>query len=418
MVLPTSRQIREVVGGLHDELLQLAIDLVRIPSITGDEAALQGWLGPRLQEWGLAVETVTPDEEQLRAHPAFCDDGNNPVRPSLVARYGNPADRAALILNGHVDVVPTGARQLWDAEPFSGRVHRKRLWGRGACDMKGGLAAAAMALRAVQLMGLEPTRPVLLQCVVGEETGGVGTLATLMNGPSADLAVIAEPTGLDLCPLQSGALSFRLSVPGVASHGATRELGISAYEKLHVLYEALRKLETDRHQNYRHPLFHGGLAAPLSVGVVQVGEWISTVPDAALAEGRYGVFVGESVAVAKQQFEDAVRNACLSDDFLREHPARVEWIEGQFEPGATDPDLPVVQRVVENHREMLGRDPVQRGVPYGSDLRLFTNHAGIPAILYGPGELRLAHAANEHLELEELQTATAVMAGLIARSIA
>jgi acetylornithine deacetylase len=285
--------------------------------------------------------------------------------------------------------------------------------------MKGGLAAASLAVRAAQKLGLAPRRPILLQSVVGEETGGLGTLATILRGYRADAALIAEPTGLDLCPVQAGALSFRLTIPGRSTHGATRQAGVNPIEKFWPIWKCLTDLETERHRGFHHPLYDPArLAAPLSIGKLAAGSWPSTVPDQAVAEGRFGVFPGESCEGARRELEDAVRRACRADEWLRERPVRVEWIEGQFEPGETDPEAPFLRDLAEAHRAVTGAAPRTRGVPYGSDLRLFTRYARVPAVLYGPGEVDQAHAANESVPIEDLVRAAEVMTQVICRAIA
>jgi acetylornithine deacetylase len=405
---------RDAVASLRDELYQLAIDLVRTPSVTGLEDTAQELLAARLRDWGLDVDLWTIASE-ITSHRAYCDDGLPVDRKNLVARWGPETDTAALILNGHIDVVPTGEPEQWDREPFDGRIHQGALHGRGSCDMKGGLAACCIAVRAAMKLGIEPKRPILVQSVVGEETGGLGTLAAIERGYRADAAVIAEPTSLEMCPVQAGALSFRLHVPGKAAHGAMRTWGVSSIEKFWLVFQELAAFEKKRHQGFEHPFYEADqLVAPLSVGKVRAGNWPSTVPEELVAEGRFGIFPGEDCDDARRQFEDVVRSAASDDDWLSEHPVGVEWFEGQFEPGATATDAPILDELETCHRELLGNRPKIHGVSYGSDLRLFTRYADMPAVLYGPGDVALAHAANEWLPLDELVHAAEVFTLLIA----
>lgn len=418
----TTTDIRGVVSSLKDELFGLAQDLVRTPSVTGSEDKAQTTLAARLGGWGLDVDLWRIARSDIAGHRAFCDDGLPVERLNLVARWGDapkdPGDKAALVLNGHIDVVPPGERHLWSTDPFGAGIDRGRLSGRGACDMKGGLAACCLAIRAAMKLGIEPRRPILLQSVVGEETGGIGTLAAIERGYRAEAAVIAEPTSLHLCPVQAGALSFRLRVPGKAAHGAMRESGVSAVEKFWPVWHRLQQLEADRHDRFHHPLYDPDrLTAPLSVGKLDSGNWPSTVPEALMAEGRFGIFPGEDCPEARDLFEQAVASVGLDDPWLKDHPVEVEWFEGQFESGETPLNAPILQSLTETHREILGGDPQTHGVSYGSDLRLFTRYAGMPAVLYGPGDVALAHAANEWLPLDELVAATEVYTRLIARAL-
>jgi len=406
----------EAVDARRADLFDLARELVRRPSVTGDETEAQQFIAACWHGIGLTVDSWTPRRTDLEAHPAYCDDGLPVDRPVVVAQWGEgaPAQPAALILNGHIDVVPTGDPDRWRIDPFEGHIDQGLLHGRGACDMKGGLAALTIAVDAVIGLGVEPIRPILLQSVTGEETGGLGTLATILRGYRADAAVIAEPTLLAMCPVHSGALTFRVHVHGLATHGAMREGGVSAIEKFWYLWRILRQLETERHDAFVHPLFDpAALAAPLSIGKLHAGNWPSTVPEDAIAEGRYGVLPGESIEEARVEFERAVRAASEADEWLRDHPVRVEWFEGQFESGETEPGAKILTQLAGAHQTVIGREPRVHGVPYGSDLRLFSRHAGVPTVLYGPGDVQLAHAADESVPLEDLVTATTVLAMLI-----
>jgi acetylornithine deacetylase len=262
---------------------------------------------------------------------------------------------------------------------------------------------------------MQPRGDVLIQSVIGEETGGVGTLASLLRGYRADAALILEPTSLEICPIGAGAASFRLHVPGRAAHGAMRLEGVSAITKFFHLYNALQQLERARHTKFRHPFYEPGqLVAPLSVGKMQAGDWPSTVPDYLVAEGRYGVLPGEDIQSARLQFEAAVAEAAGADPWLAENRPVVEWFEGQFEPGETPASAPILQTLGDSHTAICARSAPVHGVTYGSDLRLFTNNANMHAVLYGPGDVNTAHSLNEYVPLDEVRRAAKVAALTIA----
>lgn len=411
--------VKECVQSLSQDLFDLARDLVRFPSVTGEETPAQQYLAGRWRDWGLSVDLWIPERDEVASHPAFCDDSRPIERANVVAQWGEGnSNEAALILNGHMDVVPIGDRSQWDHDPFEGILHKNVLYGRGSCDMKGGLAAQSFAVRSAQKLGVTPKRPVLLQSVIGEETGGLGTLATILRGYRADAAVIAEPTSLAMCPVASGALSFRLRIPGRSTHGALRRAGVSAIDKFWIVWQALGEFEAERHRSFKHPAFQADpLAAPISIGKLEAGEWPSTVPDDASVEGRFGIFPGEDAVQARTQFEDAVRTASNEDEWLKHHPVHVEWFEGQFEPGETDPSASILEELAESHYAITQEEIRSHGVPYGSDLRLFTRYANTPALLYGPGNVHLAHSANECVPLDEIVTATEVLTMLIISAV-
>ena len=409
------RSIDDAVAALDTFCLDLMRDLVRTPSITGHETAAQQLLAGRLRGMGLSVDAWSPARSDVEAHPAFSDDGTTlGERPVVVARWPGRGGGRSLILNGHIDVVPPGDERAWTNGPWSGTVRDDRLWGRGSCDMKGGIAAGATAIAALQRVGVQPRGDVLLESVIGEETGGVGTLAALLRGYRADAAVILEPTRTAVCPIGAGALSFRIHVRGRAAHAAMRREGVSAIEKFYRIMAAVEALERRRHGSFRHRYYDAGdLAAPISIGTIQAGNWPSTVPEDLVAEGRYGVLPGEETASARAQFERAVRDAASEDEWLRQHPPDVEWHEGQFEPGETPADAPILSALLASHRDVSGRDARIHGVSYGSDLRLFTNVGGMHAVLYGPGDVRIAHTLDEFVPLDEVRHVARVVARTI-----
>jgi acetylornithine deacetylase len=411
-------QISESVEALRPELVAFIQKLVQTPSLSEQEHAVQAVLAEKMRALNLQVEVVPTVFDELRHHPAFNDDGFEANRRvNVVGRWGSSV--AGLILNGHVDVVSPGDEALWSVPPWSGLVQAGKIYGRGACDMKSGVATGIFAIAALRRLGFEPARSVLMQTVIGEESGGVGTLTTIVKGYTAEACIVLEPTRLELSPVQSGALTFRLTVPGKAAHAALRQFGVSAIEKFAVVLNAILRLEAERHAQFAaNPLAQlypdMRYIAPISLGNVKGGEWHSTVAEKVVAEGRLGVFPGESTEAARQALVSAVARAAAADEWLSQHPPQVEWFEGQFEAGATDPQNPLIQTLAAAHETMLGHQPNITGVPYGADLRLFTNHARIPTVLYGAGDVSLAHAVDEHIEIEDVVQATKVIALMVA----
>jgi acetylornithine deacetylase len=365
----------------------------------------------------LEVSILPSRFDELRQHPAFGNDGFSPdERINVVGRWrgSQPGLGRSLILNGHVDVVPPGDPNLWSDSPWSGAVRDGRLYGRGACDMKAGLCAGIFAVDVLQRLGFRPAADLLIESVIGEESGGVGTLTTILKGFSADAAILLEPTQLEISPVQSGALTFRLVVPGRAIHAAMKTHGVSAIEKFALLLPAINQLESKRHDSFAHPLFDDPRCiAPINIGTIHGGEWHSTVPEEIVAEGRMGVLPGESNSAARQALQDAIQRAASQDDWLAAHPPRLEWFEGQFESAETPASHPLISSLSAAHQQVTGAKPTLRGVTYGSDMRLFINHAGMAATHYGPGDVRLAHATNECVPIEEVLTVTRVIAQMI-----
>lgn len=397
-----------------DALVGLVVDLVSLRSLGGDETPAQRRMAAELASVGMEVDVWELDLPALARHPDFSCEVERTEGLGVVGHFGGGGP--SLMLNGHIDVVPVGDASQWSTPPWEPVVRDSLIYGRGTVDMKGGLACAVAAVAAVRAAGVALDGSVLIASVIGEEDGGTGTLATLLRGHTADAAVVVEPTAGVIAPSQAGAIGFRLTVPGVPAHGALRTEGVSALEKLWPLHRALTDLEERRNRRFTDPLYaHLPLPIPLSIGTVRAGEWSSTVPDRLVAEGRYGVAPAEDVADARCELEEALAAAAAGDPWLADHPPTLEWWGGQFHPGATDPGHPLVTALRTCHRTVAGDEAPVRGVPYGTDLRHLVNLGGIPSVLYGPGDPRLAHAPDEHVPIAELARVAQTLALLIVR---
>ncbi len=403
------------IDGLQASMTEFLQQLVRFRSLPGQEQDAQHFIAQKLRSLQCDTQVLTSDFAELAHHPAFCDDGVPfSDRLNVVARWAGTGKGRDLILNGHMDVVPIGNAALWKYPPWDGVVEEGKLHGRGACDMKAGLTAGVFAIQALRQMGFAPAGNVLFESVIGEESGGVGTLTTIVRGFSADAAVIMEPTRLRVSPIHSGALSFRLRVSGRAIHASMKRFGVSAIEKFQAIFAALEELDRTRHASYDNPTFEFKQnVAPICVGTLAAGDWPSTVPEELVAEGRFGVFPGESVDAARASLVACLHQVVAEDEWLTGHPPTLEWFEGQFEPGETSVNDPIIHSLANAHTRVLGKSPILQGVPYGSDLRLFTIHAKTPAVLYGPGDVAFAHTVQEHVELEEVVSCAKTLALLI-----
>ncbi len=391
-------------------------DLIRIPSITGAEETVAAWAAEALRELGLAVDEIAADPAVVRADPAW--PGQEMPRSSLpvvIGRAGRPGGRR-LILSGHIDVVPTGDPTTWTVDPWAADVRDGELFGRGACDMKGGVAAILGAIRALGSAGdLERLAgEILVVLVPSEEDGGQGTLAAIRAGATGDVAVIAEPSGLDIVIAHAGAITFRLTVPGRAAHASRRMEGVSALDKLWLIARALEDDERRRNASESDPIMTAlGMPYPTMIGIVRGGEWASTVLDRVVADGRYGVRLGQSDADAEAELRSCVAAACATDDFLCDHPVEVEITGARFGSARVAPDHPLPVGLARVAESVIGRRPTLLGAPYGADMRLFVNVGDTPCVIFGPGDVRVAHSADEHVPLDEVVDCAAVLAAWV-----
>jgi acetylornithine deacetylase len=330
----------------------------------------------------------------------------------VVSRLGRAGGRR-LLLVGHVDVVPAGDPGTWTTDPWGAEVRHGAMYGRGTCDMKGGVVSILAALRALIASGAadELDGEVVAAFVPSEEDGGQGMLAAIRAGIVGDAAVITEPTSLDVVIAHAGAITFRLTVPGRAAHASMRREGISALENLFTVVRALEADEGARNASETDPLMTAlGLPYPTIIGKVEGGEWASTVLDRVVAEGRYGVRLGQTWRDAEADLRAAVEAACAGDPFLRDHPATVEITGGRFSSARVADDHPLPVSLAAATEGVLGRRPAMLGKPYGADMRLLVNEGATPTVMFGPGDVAVAHSADEHVPLAEVVACARVLA--------
>jgi acetylornithine deacetylase len=408
-------EIGRAVDDRRDDAVRLLQDLVRVPSVTGEEGPVQEVVDGAFRERGLAVERweatpeeVTPYLDHVGEQKTYSN------RPNVVGTRPGKGGGRSILLNAHVDTVAGGDPSAWSRDPFSGEVEGDLLYGRGSCDMKGGLVTHLTALDALAELGVDLRGDVSVAATVGEENGGLGALSTVLQGYRADAALITEPTRLRLVPAQGGSLVFRLTVSGRSAHTAVRDEGVSSLEKFLPIFEDLMKLEEERNATLRHPLYERlRNKVPMNVGVVRAGNWASTVPESLVAEGRIGLIPGEEIESFREMVAGRIAAVAEGDSWLREHPPKLEWFGGQFAPAEIPPDAPICEALKGAHERVTGEKPAVEGVPYGADMRLFIRFGEMPCVMYGAGDVNVAHAPDEHVSVAELMTATKTIACLL-----
>ena len=353
-----------------------------------------------------------------------------PGRENCVGVIRGRGGGRSLIYNGHTDVVPPGDPANWKSgDPFSGRIDSDRVWGRGSTDMKSGILAQAFAARALNEAGVRLDGDLILESVVGEETMDHerGTTATVERGYTADAAVVSEPSSppapLAIVPVTPGLLWFSVTAPGKATHAAMRAetfragglgplVGVNAIDKGVYIFEALRRLEDEWGQTKRHPLFAPGHFT-LHPGVVSGGPKGVAVP----------FFISEYMTIdyccwyhpdedpedVKAEITTHVERAAQLDGWLRENPPVLEW-KLTWPASSVSPDHPICHAISEAH-ELAAEGTRFAGPPAvhafaAVEDTTFLNRGGVPAVSYGPGDLRVAHADDEYCLIDELMCAT------------
>jgi acetylornithine deacetylase len=349
------------------------------------EAACVALLRETLDTWGFRIDV----------HDAA------PGRPNLVARIGDAHRGRSLMLSGHLDVVGVDGMTH---EPFAGEVRGDRLFGRGAADMKGGVAAmCAAAWRA-------STSPIAGEIVVAltadEEFESIGTRAMLERGVRADAAVVGEPTCLEVMPAHRGFVWIEVVVHGRAAHGSRWDIGVDAIRHAGLLLAELDRIDADALAHRTHPLLG---RASLHASTIEGGIGMSTYPDRCVLRLERRTLPGE----ATESVVEEARRAC--DAVRARRPGFAADVSLMMAQGPSDvaTDAPVVRALEEALRECGERVAVS-GMSAWTDAALL-NAAGIPAVCFGPGDISLAHAAEEYIPLPEIDRAASVLAALARR---
>jgi acetylornithine deacetylase len=408
--------IERAVKELRPEIIEALQALVRISSQTGGEGAAQAVMAQMMRDQGLTVDVWEPDVTALAPYAeSLTLDGGFRGRPNVIGTWRGAASGRSLILNGHIDTVEVGDRDAWTVDPLAASIANGRLYGRGACDMKGGLVANLFALRALKRAGFLPNGDVIVESTISEEDGGSGALATVLRGYVADAVLISEPTNLTIVPAHGGSLMFRLRVPGLSAHACVRDEGVSAIENFSYLHHGLLAFEDRRNRDISHPLYAAiANKVPVNIGTIQGGTWASSVPEWVVAEGRAGLVPGESLDEFKQVFVQEIDNLSARHEWLSLHPPTIEWLCGQFAPAETRMAEPLVQTLSQAFAAVSSAPAPLEAVTYGADMRHFVNTGTMPCVMFGAGDVRLAHAPDESIVLDELFRAITITAIFIA----
>lgn len=406
------QKIESYIDEHAEEAIEFLQKLIQQPSVQGNEKNAQAIVIQKLKDLGLEVDVWDPSYQDLSTSSYFVPSRNTyEGSPNVVGVLRGEGGGKSIILNGHIDVVPEGDRTKWKHDPFSGKVEDGKMFGRGTTDMKGGNVALLIAVEAIIKSGIKLRGDVIFQSVIEEESGGVGTLATLLRNYKADAAIIPEPTNMKLFIKQQGSMWFRVTVEGLAAHGGTRYEGVSAIEKTWEIHQGILALEKKRNASVNDPLYsHIAIPLPINVGKIQGGSWPSSVPDLVTLEGRIGVGPHENMDDVKKELADCLDQVCSTDDWLKNHPVKLEFFGAQWVPNAVDSHHPFVKEIEENFDAIYQRKIKIEAAPWGTDGGLLGRVGNIPTLVIGPGETKVAHYPNEYIEIKEVIQAAKLFA--------
>ncbi|MBN1836831.1 MAG: ArgE/DapE family deacylase [Spirochaetales bacterium] len=407
----TAGRISAWVRDHRERSVEFLKDLVRINStvirhgLDGNEAAAQAFVRDYLSQRGMEVHAHEPDCRNFENAPAYSPGHSYVNRPNVVGIARGSGGGRSLILNGHIDTMEPQYLDRWTHDPFDPVIEDGKLYGVGACDMKAGLAALMMALEAVSGSGVRLKGDVIVESVVDEEGGGNGSLDLCARGYRADGAIIAEPTELHLQPASRGVLLLEVRVEGRPTHACLKWEGVNAIEKALGIISAMREMEREWLATRTHPLLprptvglgqiEGGVASSAVPGECVMRFDLKYLPSQYDLRGERTVMDGEAI---KREVADRIMGVCRADPWLAEHPPKLSFYQHCI-PHEIPADDELVRTMGSAAREVMGQAHIS-GFPAGCDARHFAMH-GIPAVIFGPGDLRHAHNVDEHVSVED-----------------
>ncbi|MCZ4271843.1 ArgE/DapE family deacylase [Maritalea porphyrae] len=409
-----------------DKAFELQVDflseLTSHASVRGQEQSAQNLMADQLDKRGYEIDRWQIDLADIQHLPGFSPVlGPYEEAINVVGAHRSKTRKGrSLILNGHIDVVPTGPLDMWDSPPFEPRIADGWLYGRGAGDMKAGLASNLFALDALNACGYAPAADVFYQSVVEEECTGNGALACLARGYTADAALIPEPFSEHLVSAQLGVIWFQVRLKGLPAHVAYAGSGSNAIEAAFPLIEALHKMEHrwNAAQNRPSDYVHMEHALNLNVGRFEGGDWTSSVPAWSVFDVRMAIFPGQSIDDAKAEIEQVILAAAQENAFLRNSLPEVIYHGFHAEGYALSQDssthaATAIATLENAHQLATGEPLVREAITATTDARFFGLYADTPALVYGP-RAEAIHGFNERVELESMRKITKSTALFIA----
>ena len=414
------KKVYDIVDRQFDDQVKYLQDLVRQPSILGNESAeraVQELNNYTFHEMNLEVTPIIPDHSQMVHLPGY-----SPVEWSFRNRplgmvgvwKSRKGGGKSLVLNGHVDVVDVTPLRQWKRNPFGAQVEGDRMFGRGAADMKGGVSALVYATKALQKAGIELKGDLILQTVLEEEGTGNGSLACLARGFVGDACLIPEPFEQKILTAEVGVLWMRADVFGSAGHTRGASTMVNAIDKAYQLVAAMRQLEQQWNEE-RHPAF-ADHPHPLNfnLGLIKGGNWPSSVPAHCEFTMRLSMYPGVDPADAKRRVQAHLDRFCATDPWLKAHPPEITWY-GHHDWGVYEPNPgqnPLMQSIARAHTAVTGTPVEYHNSTACTDVRFWTEHWHKPSTCYGPSGEQL-HAANEWVSLQSVRETTKVIAATV-----
>jgi len=392
--------IRAFVQDQRPWVIDTLSQLIAYPSTSGNEQKIMAFMGGLLGDMGGQLLLV-PVAESIRSDPDYSPaESGHPygARPNLVNLRRGQGQGQSLIICGHTDVVPAD----WP-EAFTPRLEGDLLLGRGACDDKGPVVAALLALRTLDHFGIQLAADLETHLVIEEEVGGNGALAMILDGRRADGVVVLEPSNLNIHAAGRGALWFRVDVAGRSTHMAYILEGVNAAKEAIKVIEALERYEQRLVADSRgNPMFaHYEQPVMVNIGMLHSGDWPATVPAQATIEGGVGFLPNRNLEIVKEEIQESILDN--TGDWVRDHH-EVSFKRLHNEAYQLEADHPLVAAL----QRACGDAEVEPdvcGMLASCDARLYYHRGGMPPLVFGPGTARYAHSREEQIRVSDVQRA-------------
>jgi acetylornithine deacetylase len=400
-----------------DEQVAFTQDFIRFPSTRGAEHAVQDFVFRALRNRGYAMDRFEMDQDAIERHPGGAPFTDEHSRAPIVVGIHRPREEKgrSLILQAHVDVVPTGPAAMWTHPPFDPVIEGDWLYGRGGADMKVGHAANLFALDALRRIGLQPAATVYVQSVVEEESTGNGALMTHLRGYKADAVLIPEPESEKLVRANAGVLWFQVEVRGLPVHVRNMGSGANAIDAAYRVIGELRRLEEEWNaEKTDHPYF-GDEPHPLNlnIGKIEGGDWASSVPCWCRIGCRIAIYPGTSADDAMREISDRVAAFARGDRFLANMPPSVTFNGFQAEGYVLEPGSEAEAVLGRAHQAATGKPLETFLTPAYLDTRVYALYDKIPALCYGPHSENI-HGFDERASLASIKRITKAIALFVA----
>jgi acetylornithine deacetylase len=397
-----------------EEMVSYLLKVLNFKSVNyqqdGDEEDAQNWINGKLQELNFTTEMFDVDPDLLSEYDYFVEprDRNYKNRPNVAGILKGSGGGRSIVLNGHMDVVPIGDEDSWKYSPW-GKKEGDRIYGRGSSDMKGGLIAMLMAVKAIKNQGIELKGDIIFHSVVDEESSGNGTLMCVAKGYTGDAGIVGECTDLEIQRAHRGVQFLRVKTTGISGHAANRQKLVNANDKMIIIYNKLLECEENERLTESHPL----LSSPtISVGMLHGGDAPHIVPDKCEINCDVKYLPQEDSKEVREIVENYIMEKAQEDEWLKDNPPVIDWML-DADPSEIDENSEVVAFLKEAYANAVGEDPKISGMQGCADMRHLIKRGDTPSVLFGPGIMQTAHQADEYVEVDYLLKAAKTYAVMI-----